>query len=136
MLAIVHTPPVVSTICDAVVGTIVPSTDVAPPPLVGDVAPGAVGTEVDRVARTVIEEAGLGARFGHGLGHGVGLEVHEAPWLNPELESTLAVGNVVTVEPGVYISGLGGIRIEDLVILGEDGPDVLTDYTKELVVVG
>jgi Xaa-Pro aminopeptidase len=102
----------------------------------GAVAPGAVGTEVDRVARTVIEDAGLGPRFGHGLGHGVGLEVHEAPWLNPELESTLAVGNVVTVEPGVYISGLGGIRIEDLAIVGEEGPEVLTDYTKELVVVG
>ena len=100
------------------------------------VRPGAVGTEVDRIARTVIEDAGLGPRFGHGLGHGVGLEVHEAPWLNPELESTLAVGNVVTVEPGVYISGLGGIRIEDLAIVGEEGPEVLTDYTKELVVVG
>ncbi len=99
------------------------------------VQPGAIGTEVDRVARSVIEDAGLGERFGHGLGHGVGLEVHEAPWLNPELESTLAAGNVVTVEPGVYLSGLGGIRIEDLVIVGEDGPEVLTDFTKELVVV-
>ncbi len=99
------------------------------------VRPGADGTAVDGVARKVIEDAGLGERFGHGLGHGVGLEVHEAPWLNPELESTLAVGNVVTIEPGVYISGLGGIRIEDLAIVGEDGPDVLTDLTKELTTV-
>jgi len=102
----------------------------------GAVTPGADGVAVDRVARSIIEEAGFGEQFGHGLGHGVGLEVHEAPWLNPELESTLAVGNVVTVEPGVYISGLGGIRIEDQVIVGEDGPDVLTDFTKELVTVG
>ncbi len=79
------------------------------------VVPGADGKAVDRVARSIIEEAGFGDRFGHGLGHGVGLEVHEAPWLNPELESTLAAGNVVTVEPGIYLPGLGGIRIEDLV---------------------
>ncbi len=99
------------------------------------VKPGARGLEVDRVARAIIEEAGFGEQFGHGLGHGVGLEVHEAPWLNPELESTLAVGNVVTVEPGVYLTGLGGIRIEDEAIVGEDGPEVLTPFTKELVVV-
>ena len=100
------------------------------------VVPGEDGTEVDHVARAIIADAGLGEQFGHGLGHGVGLEVHEAPWLNPELESTLAVGNVVTVEPGVYISGLGGIRIEDQVIVGEGGPEVLTDFTKELITVG
>jgi Xaa-Pro aminopeptidase len=100
------------------------------------VAPGAEGVAVDRVARTIIEEAGFGEQFGHGLGHGVGLEVHEAPWLNPELQSTLAAGNVVTVEPGVYIEGLGGIRIEDLVIVGDDGLEVLTDFPKELVEVG
>jgi Xaa-Pro aminopeptidase len=66
----------------------------------------------------------------------VGLEVHEAPWLNAEMPSTLAVGNVVTVEPGVYLPGLGGIRIEDLVIVGDGGPEVLTPFTKELVTVG
>ncbi len=99
------------------------------------VRPGAIGTDVDRVARKVIEDAGLGERFGHGLGHGVGLEVHEAPWLNPELVSTLAAGNVVTVEPGVYITGLGGIRIEDLVIVSGAGPEVLTDLSKELTTV-
>jgi Xaa-Pro aminopeptidase len=100
------------------------------------VVPGADGVAVDRVARSIIEEAGFGEAFGHGLGHGVGLEVHEAPWLNPEMPSTVAAGNVVTVEPGVYLPGLGGIRIEDLVIVGDDGPEVLTPFTKELVVVG
>jgi Xaa-Pro aminopeptidase len=100
------------------------------------VLPAADGKAVDRIARSIIEDAGFGDHFGHGLGHGVGLEVHEAPWLNPELESALAIDNVVTVEPGVYLPGLGGIRIEDLVIVTEDGPEVLTSFTKELVTVG
>ena len=99
------------------------------------VVPGADGKAIDGVARSIIEDAGFGDRFGHGLGHGVGLEVHEAPWLNPELESTLAAGNVVTVEPGIYLPGLGGIRIEDLVVVTEDGPEVLTPFTKEPVTV-
>jgi len=100
------------------------------------VVPGADGKSVDSVARSLIEAAGLGDRFGHGLGHGVGLEVHEAPWLNPELgEAPLVSGNVVTVEPGVYLPGLGGVRIEDLVIITDDGPEVLTPFTKELVIV-
>jgi Xaa-Pro aminopeptidase len=100
------------------------------------VVPGADAKAVDRVARGIIEEAGFGEQFGHGLGHGVGLEVHEAPWLHPERESTLAAGNVVTVEPGVYLPGLGGVRIEDLVIVSDDGPEVLTTFAKERVVVG
>jgi len=93
--------------------------------------------DVDRAARQVIEEAGLGERFGHGLGHGVGLEVHEAPVLHPEhsYRSTLERGNVLTVEPGVYLPGLGGVRIEDLVLVGEEGPQVLTTFTRELVTV-
>ncbi len=100
------------------------------------VVPGAEGKAVDRVARSIIEEAGFGDRFGHGLGHGVGLEVHEAPWLNAELgEEALVSGNVVTVEPGMYLPGLGGVRIEDLVIVSDDGPEVLTPFTKELVAV-
>jgi Xaa-Pro aminopeptidase len=94
---------------------------------------GATGVEADGAARRVIEDAGFGEAFGHGLGHGVGLDVHEAPRLARESTDTLVAGNVVTVEPGIYLEGLGGIRIEDLVIVGEDGPEVLTGYTKDLV---
>jgi Xaa-Pro aminopeptidase len=99
------------------------------------VRPGAGGREVDSVARDRIEEAGFGELFGHGLGHGVGMLVHEAPRLSQESDDTLQAGNVVTVEPGIYLPGEGGIRIEDLVIVGEDGPEVLTSFTKELVTV-
>jgi Xaa-Pro aminopeptidase len=94
---------------------------------------GATGVEADAAARRVIDDAGFGEAFGHGLGHGVGLAVHEAPRLARESSDTLAAGNVVTVEPGIYLEGIGGIRIEDLVIVGEDGPEVLTGYTKDLV---
>ena len=97
---------------------------------------GVTGVDADAAARARIETAGLGARFGHGLGHGVGLEVHEAPRLSRESSDTLAAGNVVTIEPGIYLEGLGGIRIEDLVVVGEDGPEVLTGFTKDLVTVG
>ena len=79
----------------------------------------------------MIDDAGFGEAFGHGLGHGVGLAVHEAPRLARESSDTLVAGNVVTVEPGIYLEGLGGIRIEDLVIVGEDGPEILTGYTKD-----
>jgi Xaa-Pro aminopeptidase len=96
---------------------------------------GTTGVEADAAAREKIEAAGLGEKFGHGLGHGVGLMVHEAPRLSRESTDTLAAGNVVTVEPGVYLEGLGGIRIEDLVIVGEEGPEVLTSFTKDLVMV-
>lgn len=102
----------------------------------GAVRAGADGADVDWAARDVVELAGLGTEFGHGLGHGLGLEVHELPYLNAELPSTLAAGNVVTVEPGVYFTGLGGIRIEDLVIVTDDGAERLTPFTKEPVVVG
>ena len=99
------------------------------------VLPGADGKMVDGKARAVIEGAGLGEHFGHGLGHGVGLDIHERPWLNPELESILAPGNVVTVEPGIYLPGAGGVRIEDLVIVRAGGPEVLSSFTKELLTV-
>jgi Xaa-Pro aminopeptidase len=97
---------------------------------------GAHGVDVDAVARSIIAAAGFGDRFGHGLGHGAGLLVHEAPRLSTESTDTLAAGNVVTVEPGVYLPGHGGIRIEDIVIVGDDGCEVLTPFTKELVTVG
>ena len=96
---------------------------------------GVTGVEADAAAREKIEAAGLGDKFGHGLGHGVGLEVHEAPRLSRESTDTLAAGNVVTVEPGVYLEGLGGIRIEDLVIVTGGEPEILTSPTKNLVTV-
>jgi Xaa-Pro aminopeptidase len=101
----------------------------------GAVRAGPTGREVDAVARDLIAAEGHGEHFGHGLGHGVGLEVHEAPRLSRESTDTLAAGNVVTVEPGVYLEGLGGIRIEDLVIVTENGADVLTSSTKDPVTV-
>jgi Xaa-Pro aminopeptidase len=97
---------------------------------------GAAGRDVDAVARDRIAAAGYGDAFGHGLGHGVGLMVHEAPTLRPESEDTLEPGNVVSVEPGIYLAGRGGVRIEDLVIVTDGEPEVLTDFTKELVTVG
>lgn len=96
---------------------------------------GPSGREVDAVARELIAAAGHGERFGHGLGHGVGLEVHEGPRLAPSGEATLRAGNVVTVEPGVYLPGRFGVRIEDLVAVTEDGAQVFSGVDKELVTV-
>ena len=96
---------------------------------------GAEGGAVDGVARSLIEEAGHGERFGHGLGHGVGLEVHEAPRLSQRSDDVLEVGEVVTVEPGVYLPGRLGVRIEDLVVVAEDGHRNLSGIDKGLRVV-
>ena len=86
---------------------------------------GMKGREVDALARRVIEEAGFGEHFGHGLGHGVGLAVHEKPVLSRESEDILLPGMIFTIEPGIYIPGKGGARVEDMVLLGEEGPILL-----------
>jgi Xaa-Pro dipeptidase len=96
--------------------------------------PGATVAEVDLAARGVIEEAGHGKDFPHGLGHGVGLEIHEDPRLRWDGTETVPEGAVVTVEPGVYIPGLGGVRIEDMVVVTADGCRPIPRSTKELVV--
>jgi Xaa-Pro aminopeptidase len=101
----------------------------------GAVRPGPEGREVDAVARDMITAAGHGDHFGHGLGHGVGLAIHEAPRLARTAKGRLVAGNVVTVEPGVYLPGRGGVRIEDLVVVAEGGPTVLSGTTKDLITV-
>lgn len=95
---------------------------------------GADVREVDRAARDVVEQAGYGERFLHGLGHGVGLQIHEAPALSPRGEGTIDAGMAVTAEPGVYLPGRGGVRIEDTLVARADTPELLTLTTKELVV--
>jgi Xaa-Pro aminopeptidase len=97
---------------------------------------GLSGVEAVALAREPIEAAGYGERFGHGLGHGVGLAVHEAPRLSTESTDVLAAGNAVTIEPGIYLPGVGGVRIEDLAIVRDDGVDLLTGFPKELIEVG
>ena len=100
------------------------------------VRPGALGKDVDAASRAAIAEAGMGELYGHGLGHGVGLDVHEEPNMRPESEAVLTPGNVVTVEPGIYVPGDVGVRIEDMVVVTEDGCERLTTVTKEPVLVG
>ena len=92
--------------------------------------------QTDSAARTVIDEAGFGRNFGHGLGHGVGIDVHEAPRVASTSTDSLAANNVVTIEPGIYLEGSGGVRIEDLVVVTDGEPEVLSSFPKELVTVG
>ena len=92
--------------------------------------------ELDAVARNIIKEAGHGEHYGHGLGHGVGIEVHAEPRVTFLVDNVLQVNQVVTIEPGVYLPGWGGVRIEDDVVVKEDGCEVLTATSKELMVIG
>jgi Xaa-Pro aminopeptidase len=97
------------------------------------IRPGMTGAEADALARDVIEAAGFGAKFGHGLGHGVGLAVHEAPRLTRESQDVLKPGMVLTIEPGIYLPGLGGVRIEDLAVVTADGVELFTSFPKDLI---
>ena len=96
-------------------------------------AAGRLGKDVDAVARAVLEERGFGELFTHGLGHGVGRDVHELPGVGPRGDKELLAGSVVTVEPGAYEPGWGGVRIEDLVVVEEGGCRVLTRSPKDLI---
>jgi Xaa-Pro aminopeptidase len=88
------------------------------------------GRELDAVAREIIQAAHYGAEFSHGLGHGVGLQVHERPRVSSRSEDVLEPGMVITIEPGIYLEGWGGVRIEDTVLITPDGHDVLTHAPK------
>ena len=100
------------------------------------VRPGVRCCEIDAAARSVIGRAGYGACFGHGLGHGVGLEIHESPRLTPSSREVLAQGMVITVEPGIYLPGIGGVRIEDLVVVTDSGHQNLTTLRKSWRIIG
>ncbi|MBE7035503.1 MAG: aminopeptidase P family protein [Ruminococcaceae bacterium] len=97
------------------------------------IGPGVSGQDADAAARDLISAAGFGPCFGHSLGHGTGLLIHERPTLSPRSDSVLAPGMIVSVEPGIYVEGIGGVRIEDLVIITEDGIENLTTSPKELL---
>jgi Xaa-Pro aminopeptidase len=98
--------------------------------------PGALARGVDETARSVVTQAGLGDRFTHGLGHGVGLEIHEAPNVGARSTGTISTGMAITVEPGVYLPGRGGVRIEDTLVVTDAGPRILTEGPRELRDVG
>lgn len=99
------------------------------------VKPGVLGKDVDAAGRKIIDAAGYGQYFGHGIGHGVGLNIHEAPSAGKKGETVLEPGMIVTVEPGIYIPGFGGCRIEDIVVVTETGKRILSSSPKELRVI-
>ncbi|WP_134698829.1 Xaa-Pro peptidase family protein [Ammoniphilus sp. YIM 78166] len=101
---------------------------------VNGIKAGMTGKEADALTRSVISGAGFGEYFGHSTGHGIGLEVHEGPGLSSKSDVVLKPGMVVTVEPGIYVSQLGGVRIEDDIIITENGCEIITHSTKELVI--
>ena len=103
--------------------------------VIDKIKPGMTGQEADQIARKIIEEAGYGDNFGHGLGHGLGIEVHEAPRLSTTSEEVLKPGMIVTDEPGIYIPGWGGVRIEDDLVITEDGCNSLNKSNKELIII-
>ena len=94
------------------------------------IKPGVIMSDVDQAARSVIAKAGWSKQFAHGLGHGIGLDIHEAPRLNSLSHRVLEPGMIVTVEPGIYFTGFGGVRIEDDVLVTKDGHEVLTSVPK------
>ena len=100
------------------------------------IRPGVKCSQIDKIARTYIEKQGYGNYFTHNLGHGIGIDCHENPRLSPQDDTILQKGMVVSVEPGIYIEGLGGVRIEDDILVGEDGAIVLTNAPKEFYVIG
>jgi len=100
------------------------------------VRPGISLADLDAAARQVIERSGFGDQFGHGLGHGIGLEIHEAPMIGPRSEGRLAAETLITVEPGVYLPGRGGVRIEDSLLVTANGHRSLTSAPRDLLVVG
>ena len=99
---------------------------------IAKIRPGACMQKVDHAARSTIDQAGYGKQFGHGLGHGFGLRIHETPFLSPIFEGQLSAGMVVTIEPGIYIPGWGGVRIEDDILVTKDGCEVLSSLPKSL----
>ncbi|HEV8410115.1 MAG TPA: M24 family metallopeptidase, partial [Gemmatimonadaceae bacterium] len=102
----------------------------------GAIRAGMRGKDADALARGYIERRGWGAEFGHSLGHGIGLEVHEGPRLSKLNDTPLPVGAVVTIEPGIYRPGWGGVRIEDDVLLTAEGREVITSFPRELIEIG
>lgn len=101
---------------------------------VAGIRPGITGKEADAFARDYITQQGYGERFGHGMGHGIGLDIHEEPFMSTRCTATIQPGMVLTVEPGIYIPDLGGVRIEDDIVVTEDGNEVLTHSTRDLLI--
>ncbi|MGL4382175.1 MAG: M24 family metallopeptidase, partial [Bacilli bacterium] len=97
------------------------------------IKPGLIACDIDKVARDYITEAGYGSYFGHGLGHSFGLEIHEYPYINQKAQTILEPNMIITIEPGIYIEGLGGVRIEDDILVTSDGYEILNQSPKQLI---